>query len=69
MANIKYDENGKWTNSTTFTTPTGWMIVTKLSKTKDSNQIVKSQDFTKLSELPEEIQKGLQNGELTLVLK
>ena len=63
---LSYDSNDKWSNSTSFTTPTGWHIVTTLSKHKDSNVIKKSVDFNKLEDLPEEIQQGLKDGTLTI---
>ena len=64
-----YNENAKWTKSTTFTTPTGWHITTKLSHTKGETVVAKSQDFTKLDELPEEIQQGIMDGTLSIELK
>jgi|TARA_R100001594_G_scaffold146192_1_gene197302 hypothetical protein len=63
---ISYDENNQWSKSTSFTTPTGWHIVTTYRHQKDSEVVKKSVDFNKLEELPEEIQQGLKNGSLKL---
>tara|TARA_R100001443_G_scaffold63424_1_gene73209 strand:- start:27 stop:233 length:207 start_codon:yes stop_codon:yes gene_type:complete len=64
-----YDKNGKWSKTTTFTTPSGWHISTSLSHTKGETDVKKSQDFTKLDELPEEIQQGIMDGTLSIKLK
>ena len=61
--------NNKWSKSSTFVTPSGWLITTDLSHTKGESTVLKSKDFTKLDELPDEIQQGLTDGKLTIVTK
>ena len=61
--------NNKWSKSSTFVTPSGWLITTDLSHIKGESTVRKSQDFTKLDESPETIQQGLTDGKLTLVTK
>jgi len=59
---------GKWSKTTTFTTPTGWFITTNFSLKEGEKTVTKKVDFTELNELPDEIQEGIKSGELTIKL-
>lgn len=50
----------------TFVSPTGWFITTSLSLRKGEKVIKKSVDFTNLNDLPADIKKGIESGELTI---
>ena len=52
--------------TTSFTSPTGWHIITSLKLKEGDDTIRKSIDFTNLNELPDDVRQLIIDGKLTI---
>ena len=52
--------------TSSFTSPTGWHIITSLKLKEGDDTIRKSVDFTNLNELPDDIRQAIVDGKLSI---